>query len=461
MIMKRIKLNASYKDPSGFVFSINGAVFRQVNQVYRENYDLLFSSGLYQELVQKQMLVKHDEVDQKHDINAYKIIQPEALPFITYPYEWCFSQLKDAALLTLNIQKIALKHGMSLKDATSFNVQFKQGRPIFIDTLSFEKYIIGKPWTPYLQFCEQFLAPLSLSSYTDLRLNPLVSAGMGSIPLDLAARLLPWRSFLNFGILTHIFLHVQSQKRVKHVSSNAQENNSFSKLGMLGLIDSLEQVVSGLKFPKSKTVWTDYANPNECPSYENNSLFAKKELVKKFIFDLKSKYVWDIGANTGIFSRIAAKQADSVISMDFDPTVVEANYLEMKANRESNILPLIVNITNPTPSVGWASRERDGLLSRPHPDTVLALALIHHLVFTYNIPLDEIAKFMASICQNLIIEFVAKSDLQVKQLLHNRQDIFDNYKLSDFIEIFSKYFSLVKAEKLPNSDRTIFLFKIK
>jgi ribosomal protein L11 methylase PrmA len=458
---KRSDNEASYKDPSGFVFTQNGVIYRQVNQLYRENYDLLFSSGVYKLLTDRGLLIKHTETDVSKRENVYKIIRPEQIPFISHPYEWSFSQLKDAALLTLTVQKIALSRGMILKDATPFNIQFFRGKPVFIDTLSFEKYREGLPWTPYRQFCEQFLAPLALYSYRDLRLKSLLIDSVGTISLDLAVKLLPWSAKINPGIFIHLVMHAQSQSRVVRVSDKTRQSRNFTRLSMSGLIDSLEKTVENLKFPGYKTVWTDYAGTGGCPSYETGSYAAKKAAVKKFITLVKPEYVWDIGANTGDFSRIASGSGAFTVSMDFDPTVVESNYLQVKNKGETGILPLLMNVTNPTPGTGWINRERPGILDRPHPDTVLALAIIHHLAITGNIPLSKIAEFLASLCQNLIIEFVPKSDPQTQKLLHNREDIFDRYNEYEFLREFGIRFTLVNSEKLAGSDRTVYLFKVK
>src|SRR3989344_1736436 len=212
--MKTNDLPSSYKDPSGTVFVKNGDVYRQINLSYKDNYDLLRSSGLYDHLVGAKLLIPHEELPKDKRIDsAYKIIKPIMIPFISYPYEWSFSMFQDAALTTLSIQKTALNYGLSLKDATPFNVQFFRGRPIFIDTLSFEKYNPGLPWVAYRQFCESFLAPLSLMAYKDVRLTKLMITFLGIIPLDLASRLLPVSATLNPSILIHVKLHASSQKK--------------------------------------------------------------------------------------------------------------------------------------------------------------------------------------------------------------------------------------------------------
>ena len=219
-------LAASFRDPSGFLFTRQGVLYRQVNQLYRENYDRLMTSGLAEKLIRGGWLIPHTEVDAPPaDASlAYKVIRPELLDFISYPYEWSFSQLQDAALNTLAIQKMALESGMALKDASAYNMQFHHGRAVLIDTLSFEVYREGEPWVAYRQFCQHFLAPLALMAYTDVRLSQLLRVYIDGIPLDLAARLLPGKTRWDLGLATHIHLHAAAQQRYsdKTIDKNAQ-----------------------------------------------------------------------------------------------------------------------------------------------------------------------------------------------------------------------------------------------
>jgi hypothetical protein len=209
------QLSASFRDPSGFLFSRGGALYRQVNRKYQQEYARLMESGLYEKLVKAGLLIPHTEVNQApaEAENAYKVIQPERVAFISYPYEWSFGQLKDAALATLSVQKRALKRGMSLKDASAYNIQFVHGKATLIDTLSFETYKEGQPWVAYRQFCQHFLAPLALMALRDVRLSQLLRVYIDGVPLDLASELLPWNTRLNFGLLTHIHLHAGAQKK--------------------------------------------------------------------------------------------------------------------------------------------------------------------------------------------------------------------------------------------------------
>src|SRR5262245_14254456 len=209
------QLSASFRDPSGFLFSRDGVLYRQVNRRYEQEYARLMESGLYEKLVKVGVLIPHVEVEnvRAEAGECFRVIQPERVPFISYPYEWSFGQLKDAALATLSIQKRALKAGMSLKDASAYNIQFVRGKAVLIDTLSFELYKDGQPWVAYRQFCQHFLAPLTLMALKDVRLSQLLRVYIDGIPLDLASELLPSKTRLNFGLLTHIHLHASAQKR--------------------------------------------------------------------------------------------------------------------------------------------------------------------------------------------------------------------------------------------------------
>src|SRR5271157_6582775 len=223
--MTRHSLSAvSFRDPGGFVYEDQGCILRQVNFLAREHYDQLMKSGLYRELTERRLLIAHDEVDALPRVSAtaYRVIRPEPVSLISYPFEWSFSQYRDAALLTLAVERQALRRGMSLKDCSAYNVQFHEGQPIFIDTLSLEQYHEGRPWVAYRQFCQHFLAPLALMSLTDIRLGQLCRTNLDGIPLDLATRLLPWRSRVRFGLSLHLHLH----GLVQHSDAQTRESGS-------------------------------------------------------------------------------------------------------------------------------------------------------------------------------------------------------------------------------------------
>ena len=447
----------SFRDPSGSLFLLDGSIYRRVNPSYREHYDRLISSGLYENLAGAGLLVPHEEVEVSHAlaIGAYKTLKPERIPFISYPYEWCFSQLKDAALTTLEIQKRALNHGMILKDCSAYNIQFPNSRPIFIDTLSFEEYVEGSPWVAYRQFCQHFLAPLALMSIKDVRFNQLFRIYIDGAPLDMTSSLLPFRTRLSFSMLLHIHLHAKSQKHYSDkIIDKSKRAFKVSRQSMLGLIDSLESCVAGLKWSPKGTEWVDYYSDD---SYVVEAIDDKRRLVEEYLRTTGPKTVWDMGANTGLYSRIASSLGTDTMSFDIDPACVEINYLQVKKTGEHGILPLLLDLTNPSPSIGWDNDERQSLIERGPADAVMALALVHHLAISNNVPLGRIADYFAKMCKALIIEFVPKSDHKVQILLATREDVFPDFTQEGFEREFGKRFKIQRSDRIKQSERTLYL----
>lgn len=453
------RLPASFRDPSGFLYSDGWILYRQVNQIYAENYDLLMDSGLYAGLVKAGLLIQHEEVDQAPAEReaAYKVLQPEFLPFISYAYEWSFSQYKDAALATLSIQKRALKKGMSLKDASVYNIQFAHGKPILLDTLSFEIYQEGQPWIAYKQFCQHFLAPLALMALKDVRLGQLMRVHIDGIPLDLASQLLPVSTRLNLGLLTHIHIHAGAQKRYADTEiSKTKGRLRMSKQALISLIDSLQATVKKLKWDAGGTEWGNYY---EITNYSDTGFEHKKETVEKWVKQVNPKSVLDLGANNGEFSRIASRAGIYTVSSDIDPAAVEKNYLQMRKDKDENLLPLRLDLTNPSPALGWAHRERYAFTQRGPADMVFALALVHHLAISNNVPLDQVAEYFSELGNWLVIEFVPKSDSQVMKLLQNREDIFDRYTSEGFEKAFMEFFEVQERVNVLESDRVLYLYR--
>lgn len=453
------KISGSFRDPSGFVFSENGNIYRQVNQFYKREYDQFMGSGLYAELVKRNLLIRHREV--KHTGSgkeAYKIIQPDKIDFISYPYEWSFSQLKDAALVTLEIQKIAMKHGMSLKDASAYNVQFQNGKPIFIDTLSFEIVATPKPWVAYKQYCQHFLAPLSLMAHTDVSLSKLLRVNIDGVPLDLASKLLPKRSRFSFGLATHIHMHARSQQRHASSAKTGAKTRTLSKNALEGIISNLAGTTKRLTWKPKGTEWGEYYT---FTNYNDKSFSEKKKIIEGYLSTAKPKNVWDLGANNGLFSRIASEKGIPTVAFDIDPIAVDANYARVKKHKETNILPILMDLTNPSPALGWAHKERESMEQRGPTDMVFSLALIHHLAISNNLPLESIADYFSRLGSYLVIEFVPKGDSQVDILLATREDIFPNYTEEGFEKAFSTTYKTVKKTKIKGSKRTLYLFKKK
>lgn len=445
---------ASFRDPSGFVFTNDNMTYRQVNKSYAEHYELLKSGGLYQKLTEKKWLIEHEDItDAEVTGDVYKILKPRQLGFINYPYEWSFSQYRDAALLTLNIQQLAMTCGMSLKDATPFNVVFEGSRPVFIDSLSFEKYDASKPWVAYRQFCECFLAPLLLSAYHHPDLLKLMISNPDGIPLSLCASMLPFSS--RFNSLSS--LHVHLQAGIKGPNKSADSPPAFSAAKLNRILSHLASGIRSLQLTKKVSTWSDYYSNT---ILQDNYLKEKEILVSGFIDSVDVDSAIDLGANTGQFALMLEKKGNEVIAIDIDPLCIERLYIHSRENRY-RITPVVADLMNPPPGLGWNNRERSSLLQRLSADLVLALALVHHLCIGKNLPFDHLAETVRNIGQYLIIEFVPKEDEKVKQLLSHREDIFNTYDQEHFTAAFEEYFDILEAKPVGSSKRTLFLMKKK
>lgn len=445
-------LPSSFRDPDGFVYRQDDTLFRHINASYLPTYKKLEDSGLLELLWQRGYLVNHQVI--KSD-DTHATIAPEEIPYISYPYEWCFSQLKAAALLTLEIQRLAIDHEMSLKDASAYNVQFVDSKPTFIDTLSFEVYKEGEPWVAYRQFCQHFLGPLSLMARTDVRTRHFLRSYIDGIPLDLASRLLPKRTYANYSLLAHIHLHAKTQiKHADDAQTGVQKTRKFSKVMMTGIIESLQKAVRRLEVKSHETEWGSYY---QATNYSSEAMNAKEKIVGDLIGQHfpADQTVHDVGANTGRFSRLAATGSRHVVAHDIDDMAVEMHFREAQAS-ESSVLPLLLDLTNPSPNLGWDQSERDGFEQRAAGSSVLALALIHHIAISNNVPLKLIAAFFAKVAKHLIIEFVPKEDSQVQRLLTTRLDVFKEYDYDHFEEAFQSHFKICDQVKIEGTTRTLY-----
>ena len=446
----------SFRDPAGFVFRRDGAILRHVAKSYGPVYDCLVASGLYQSLVRDGLLLPHDEVPAgPRDKNAHRILAPVEVPFISYPYEWCFSQLRDSALVTLDIQIRAIGFQMSLKDASAYNIQLSGGRPVLVDTLSFEEYEEGYPWVAYKQFCQHFLAPLALMALRDVSLGRLLEIHLDGIPLELAARLLPLRSRLRPGLAMHLFSHARLQSRHAGAEMTREDfRGRMSRKGLLTILNSLRSTVRGLSWDPQVSAWSDYYQGE---SYDEVGFASKKILVADYLRSAGPEEAWDLGANTGEFTRIAAGQGVRVVSIDSDPGAIEISYREVARSRGATVYPIVADVSNPSPAGGWANTERMSLLDRGPTDAVIALALVHHLAITNNVPLEKVAEFFASLGRSLIIEYIPRGDPKVQRLLALRNHSFPGYCRQGFEEAFAKYFSIDRADPIANSGRRLYL----
>lgn len=457
MASESIHHSSSYKDPSGFIFEKEGILYRQVNISFKEHFDHFIQSGCYKYFIDKDVLIPHEEVDENltGDLNYYKTLKPEKIPFISYPYEWSFDMLKDAALLTLKLLKESLQFGMILKDATPYNIQWHNGKLIFIDTLSFEKYE-ETPWIAYRQFCENFLGPLLIMHYSGQPLNQLLLAWPDGIPLQIIRSLLPKRS----GFSLHVYLHIHLHNKVSVKNQSASDKQlKFSKEKLLRLITSLELLINKLKLPFQNSTWSGYY---EEASRRNEYLDEKKKIIDKWLNESTNiKTAADLGANEGEFSKLLAAKNIKTIATDFDPYCINTLYNKIKTTKEKNIQPAIIDLSNPSPAIGVNNEERASFIDRLNVDVVLILAVIHHLAIGKNIPFEKVAEMLVGITNYLVIEFVPKDDEKVKLMLENKKDIYADYSEESFLKAFSTYFSVREKIFFQNSQRVFFLMERK
>jgi len=451
----------SFRDPSGFVYRRGGHVYRQIEPSFAERWAAVEATGLLARLADAGKVLPYDEapLELAATASAARVIRPAPVPFISYPYEWSFGQLRDAALLTLEIQQAALEVGLTLRDASAYNIQFLGSRPVHIDHLSLEPAEAGRPWIAYRQFCEHFLGPLALMAKRDIRLGRLLRTELDGIPLDLVSRLLPGSSRFRLGLGAHIHLHARAQRRYAGAGEAAAERvASTRKVNVGNLVISLRDTIGGLSWEPHGTEWAEYdANT----SYGEAATASKERLVADLLGQTTGTSVWDLGANTGRFSRIAAEGGRSVLSFDIDPAAVERNYRALRAEGREDILPLVMDLADPSPALGWAHQERASLTDRAAADVSLALALVHHLAIGRNIPLPAIAEQLARFAPQLIIEFVPRDDPMVRQLLATREDVFPDYTPDGFRAAFATVFETVAEAPVEGSSRTLSLFRRK
>ena len=362
-------------------------------------------------------------------------------------------QIKDAALLTLNIEKFLINNGFSLKDASAYNVQFCGYKPVFIDTLSFEAYTEG-PWVAFGQFCKHFLYPLMLMSKLDLRLNKLLTLWIDGISVEIVDKMLPFSKY--FSINYWLYVNLLNNAQQRNQFSHKKISTTLKKGQLLRLLDGLSQYIINLKPNGAKTEWGDYYT---FTNYTDEAFQAKANIIEGLINKLSPKMVWDLGANNGYFSRIASQKNISTVAFDIDPIAVEKNYRCIKDQKDTHLLPLLLDLTNPSANIGWGNSERLTIDNRCQADLCLALALVHHLAIGNNVPFSKIAEYFSKLSKHLVIEFIPKSDSKVQELLLNRKDVFADYDEAHFLDSFKEYFSIEETHQIPESLRKIYFMK--
>jgi len=385
-----------------------------------------------------------------------EVLEHERIPFVSYPYEWSFGMLQDAALLTLDLQLEALEEGFVLKDATPYNVQWVGSRPVFIDIPSFQRLSPGTPWTGYRQFCELFLFPLFLQAYKGVSYHAWLRGSINGITADQCRSLMSPRDYVRPGVLTHVYLQSRLQARYGDTTQDVRATLRSAGFGVELIkanVRRLRTLIASLTWSPGKTAWSDYA---ECNRYEAGAAKAKQEFVESALSGMNHGLVWDLGSNTGTYSRLLAGCADHVVAFDADLAVAEGFYVALRQEGPENILPLFSDLADPSPGLGWRGAERRPIESRGQPDLTLALALLHHLVITSNIPLPNVVEWLATLGGDLVVEFVTRDDPMVQQLLRNREDYYFDYHQSAFEAELTRRFRHVRQQPICEGARVLY-----
>jgi hypothetical protein len=450
--MTAIPHPSSFRDPAGFLYNRGDRLLRQVNREYAEDLEHLRSSGLLDESAAAGLTLRHEEVAlaDRSDDRGCAVFEPTRLSFVAYPYEWCPGQLRDAGLATIALQRRALARGMTLKDATAYNVQFHEGRPVHIDLLSFARVRAGRPWVAYRQYCQHFVAPLALARYRDPRLLRLLTVHLDGVPLDVASRLLPARTWLRPSLFVHIHAHALVSSRVADGAADGRARVRGTAL--VALADSLERCVRSLAWRPPAGVWRDYTSER---SYSDAALSSKRSSVERWLARGAYRSVLDAGANVGEFSRLAAGAAERVLSVDADYASVETLYRSLDEPGRARILPLVADLASPSPALGWNGSEREPLLERLRSDVVLALALVHHLVLTAGAPVEAVVALLARLGTEAVVEYVPMDDPQARRLLRNR-DSYHAYDRSRFEAALRTRYSIAEVAPVGDSSRVLY-----
>ena len=477
----------SYRDREGRVFyGDSGEIFRALSSHALAEWEAVRAASFFQKGMEVGSIVRTVHIEpplndfrptgsNEHKSGAGEASRPRSIfadptwaaflrhdpiPFVSFPYEWTFGMLQDAALLHLELLALALTEDCTLKDGTAYNVQWHGCRPVFIDVLSFERLPPGQPWAGYRQFCQTFLYPLFLQAYKDVPYQPWLRGSLDGITPQQFSNLTSLRDLFRPGVLKHAWLHARLEGSVRVRESNIRQDlprAGFSKALSQALAAGLTRIIRRLKWNPPDSKWSGYAANT---TYSSGDAGRKADFVRQAVASRPPGLVWDLGCNTGEYSRIAAEHALSVVAMDADHLAVDRLYQSLRRSPDARdakvILPLVSNLADPSPNLGWRGQERKSLVERGRPELTLCLALIHHLVIGAGIPMRELLQWLAALNSRLVIEFVGKDDPMVQQLLRNKRDNYADYEFELFEIWLNEFFEVVRSERLESGTRTLF-----
>jgi hypothetical protein len=449
---------ASFRDPTARVFYDQGRVLRGLDESSAADWDALAQTNFFAEALTRGTIIGTREVDTDtvSALGFARVLEHDRIPVISYPYEWSFDMLRDAAVLQLELQIAALREGMSVKDASPFNVQWRGTSPVFIDISSFERSS-GGPWVGYRQFCQMFLFPLMLEAHLGVPFQRHLVGNLDGIdPNEMSAFFTGRRRFAK-GVFRHVYLHSLATRRVKQpsekVRSDLRESGLNAELAHAAMRKVL-RLIQALRSKRADSGWNSY---RQTCSYTDDDRDAKERFIRSAMGDRRVGLTYDLGANDGAYARIAASFSDQVVAVDADDVTVNAMFRSLRADKIDNVLPLVMNLVDPSPARGWRNLERRSFHERAEPDLVFALALVHHLAITANVPLPEIVSWLRSFGGMLVVEFVHPTDPMARRLLANkRSGLFPNYNVESFEEALAERYAVIERTTLPSGTRTLY-----
>lgn len=472
-------MNVSFRDPAGALLVREGRVLRLVNRQGEEDIRASLDSAALRGFVEAGRLVtarRLEEASAEALLGELRVsewpgervtlvVEHERIPFQSYPYEWPPEMLHAAAGLTLDLAEATLAEGRGLKDATPYNVLFRGPQPVFVDWLSFERRDPTDPtWLAYAQFVRTFLLPLLVAKQFGIGLNQILLAKRDGLEPEEVYRLAGWGKRLKAPFLTLATIPTQLGARSKGADASIYkpkkvESADKARFILEHQLKQLRRLLKKVEPEATASNWAEYMGPKQ--HFTDEYLRRKEAFVSRALGRTGPQSVLDIGCNTGHFSRLAARGGARVVSLDQDPVVVGAVW-KMAASEGLDILPLTVDVTRPSPGVGWLNSECPAFLDRArgHFDLILMLAVIHHMLVGERVPLPEILKLASELTRDaVIVEFVNTTDPMFRRLTRGREHLFE-YLTREFFEAEAqRHFELIESEEIAPGDRWIYLLK--
>lgn len=440
----------SFRDPASRVVLGDTTVTRILDERGLADWRALAATEFMGRAVQAGTLIPSTEVPSEEGAGA---LEHPRLPFISYPFEWTFSMLRDAAILQLDLMEQALADGMILKDATPYNIQFPAGRPQFIDVGSFERYRAGEPWVGYRQFCRQFLYPLMLRSWVGIPFQPWLRGDPEGPTAAQMWKLLPVRRKASPAAVLHVGLQARAEARLKGeaVRSSLAEAG-FSADLILANLRKLRSLIESFEWETDDAEWAEY----QACDHVGRDRSDKSDFLARALAAHEPTAVVDLGANDGHFSRIAVEGGALAIAIDGDEAVLDRLYSGLA--RGTTLVPVLADLGNPSPAQGWAGVERPGLFDRVAPDLVVAYGLIHHLIYTASVPPAQVVEWLASFEAPVVVEYVAPDDPMVRRLTANKRDeeLHPDRDRAGFERLVSARFRVAEERGLSGDTRWLY-----